>query len=163
LWIELLFVVGTIAVAFVFFSRAVRRRIGFLVPLARRLRLEAPGRAVYVGLHGYREHPGTLLTVAVVTTAAQLTRVLAIYASGRDAARGCSMEPSRPDVSVVVVTYDALPWLEQCLASVRGHELIVVDHGSTDGTLELVRTRFPDVRIVEQENKGMGGGNNAGM
>jgi GT2 family glycosyltransferase len=71
--------------------------------------------------------------------------------------------PERPDVSVVVVTYNALPWLEQCLDSVRGHELVVVDHGSTDGTLPLVRERFPEARIVVQENKGMGGGNNAGM
>jgi len=69
----------------------------------------------------------------------------------------------RPDVSVVVVTYNALPWLEQCLESVRGREVVVVDHGSTDGTLDVVRERFPDTRIVEQDNKGMGGGNNAGM
>jgi GT2 family glycosyltransferase len=67
------------------------------------------------------------------------------------------------DLSVVVVTYDALPWLEQCLESVAGHDVVVVDHGSTDGTLDLVRDRFPHVRIVEQENRGMGGGNNAGM
>jgi N-acetylglucosaminyl-diphospho-decaprenol L-rhamnosyltransferase len=67
------------------------------------------------------------------------------------------------EVSVVVVTFDAMPWIERCLESVRGHETIVVDHGSTDGTLELVRSRFPDVRVVEQENRGMGGGNNAGM
>jgi glycosyltransferase 2 family protein len=83
LWIELVFVVATIAVGFVFFSRAVRRRLGFLLPLARRLRVEAAARAVYDGLHGYRDHPGTLAKVAVVTTAAQLTRVCAIYASGR--------------------------------------------------------------------------------
>jgi N-acetylglucosaminyl-diphospho-decaprenol L-rhamnosyltransferase len=67
------------------------------------------------------------------------------------------------DVSVVVVTYNALPWLERCLESVRGHETIVVDHGSTDGTLELVRERFPEVRLIEQENKGLGGGSNTGM
>jgi len=67
------------------------------------------------------------------------------------------------DVSVVVVTWNALPWLEQCLESVRGREVVVVDHGSTDGTVEFVRERFPDVRVIEQENKGMGGGNNAGM
>jgi GT2 family glycosyltransferase len=41
--------------------------------------------------------------------------------------------------------------------------VVVVDHGSTDGTLDFVRANHPDVRIVEQENKGMGGGNNAGM
>jgi N-acetylglucosaminyl-diphospho-decaprenol L-rhamnosyltransferase len=40
---------------------------------------------------------------------------------------------------------------------------VVVDHGSTDGTLELVRGRFPDARVVEQANVGMGAGNNAGM
>src|SRR5205814_4781703 len=66
-------------------------------------------------------------------------------------------------VSVVVVTFNALPWVERCLESVRGHEAIVVDHGSTDGTLELVRERFPEARILEQENKGFGGGNNAGL
>src|SRR6186713_2357341 len=67
------------------------------------------------------------------------------------------------DVSVVVVTYNALPWVEQALESVRGHETIVVDNGSTDGTLELVRERFPEVRVIEQENKGLGAGLNAGM
>jgi GT2 family glycosyltransferase len=71
--------------------------------------------------------------------------------------------PERPDLTVVVVTYNALPWLEQCLDSVRGHEVVVVDHGSTDGTLALLRERYPEARIVVQENKGMGGGNNAGM
>src|SRR5207244_7848018 len=71
------------------------------------------------------------------------------------------MEP--PDVSVVVVTYNALPWLEQCLDSVAGYDLVVVDHGSTDGTLDLVRAKRPEARLVEQDNKGMGGGNNAGM
>ena len=69
----------------------------------------------------------------------------------------------QPDASVVVVTWNARPWVEQCLESVRGRDVVVVDHGSTDGTLELVRDRFPGVRVVEQENKGMGGGNNAGM
>src|SRR3954447_22061099 len=67
------------------------------------------------------------------------------------------------ELSVVVVTYNALPWLERCLESVRGHETIVVDHGSTDGTLELVRERFPEARLIEEENRGLGGGSNAGM
>ena len=67
------------------------------------------------------------------------------------------------ETSVVVVTYNALPWIEQCLESVRGYETIVVDHGSTDGTLELVRERFPEARVLEQENKGLGGGSNAGI
>src|SRR6185437_16178287 len=67
------------------------------------------------------------------------------------------------DVSVVIVTFNALPWVERCLESVQGHETIVVDHGSADGTVDLVRTRFPEVRVIEQENRGMGAGNNTGM
>jgi N-acetylglucosaminyl-diphospho-decaprenol L-rhamnosyltransferase len=67
------------------------------------------------------------------------------------------------DVSVVVVTWNALPWLEQCLESVRGREVVVVDNGSTDGTVDFVRERYPETRVIEQENRGMGGGNNTGM
>jgi N-acetylglucosaminyl-diphospho-decaprenol L-rhamnosyltransferase len=67
------------------------------------------------------------------------------------------------DVSVVVVTYNALPWLERCLESVRAHETIVVDHGSTDGTIELVRRRFPQTRLIEEGNTGLGAGSNTGM
>src|SRR5439155_22937934 len=70
---------------------------------------------------------------------------------------------SRAGVSVVVVAFDALPWIERALESVRGHETIVVDNGSSDGTPALVRERFPDARLIEQDNVGMGGGNNAGM
>jgi N-acetylglucosaminyl-diphospho-decaprenol L-rhamnosyltransferase len=65
------------------------------------------------------------------------------------------------DTSVVVVTYNALPWLERCLDSVAGHDVVVVDHGSADGTLELVRTR--GLRLVEQENRGLAAGWNAGV
>jgi len=83
LWIEAVFVVATACAGFVFFSRAVRRRLVFLRPYARRLRLETPARAVYDGIHGYREHLGTLLTVSVVTAVTQITRILGIYASGR--------------------------------------------------------------------------------
>jgi N-acetylglucosaminyl-diphospho-decaprenol L-rhamnosyltransferase len=67
------------------------------------------------------------------------------------------------DVTAVTVTYNGLPWIEQCLESLRGLETIVVDHGSTDGTLELVRERFPEVRVIEQGNVGYGGGLNAGF
>ena len=83
LWPEGIFVVLTIAAGIVFFSRSVRRRIAFLVPFARRLRVETPARAVYDGVHGYRDHPWTLVVVAAVTVLLQLTRVVGIYASGR--------------------------------------------------------------------------------
>lgn len=67
------------------------------------------------------------------------------------------------DVSVVVVTYNALPWIEQALESVRGNETIVVDNGSSDGTVAFVRERFPEVELVEQENVGLAAGWNVGV
>lgn len=72
-------------------------------------------------------------------------------------------ETGAPDVAVVVVTYDALPWIEQCLESVAGIPAVVVDHGSRDGTVALVRERFPEVRVLEQENLGLGAGWNRGI
>ena len=69
-------------------------------------------------------------------------------------------------VSVVVVSYNVRDHLTRCLEAVvdRGHEVVVVDNASTDGTPELVRERFPSVRLVElPENRGFGAGNNAGM
>jgi len=66
-------------------------------------------------------------------------------------------------VAATVVTYDAMPWVERCLESLEGTETVVVDHGSTDGTLDLVRGRFPAVRLVEQENRGLAAGWNRGL
>jgi N-acetylglucosaminyl-diphospho-decaprenol L-rhamnosyltransferase len=70
-------------------------------------------------------------------------------------------EPAR--VAAVVVTYDALPWIENCLDSVRGVETVVVDNGSSDGTVGFVRERYPHVRLVEAENRGLGAGWNIGI
>jgi GT2 family glycosyltransferase len=67
------------------------------------------------------------------------------------------------DVCAVVVTLNALPHIEACLASVSEHETIVVDNGSSDGTLELVREAFPGVTILEGRNRGLGAGWNAGI
>jgi GT2 family glycosyltransferase len=66
-------------------------------------------------------------------------------------------------VVAVVVTYDALPWIEQCLDSLAGVETVVVDNGSTDGTVAFVRERYRDVRLVESENRGLSAGWNIGL
>lgn len=66
-------------------------------------------------------------------------------------------------VSAVVVNYNARELLLACLASVRAAlesvdgatELIVVDNGSSDGSCEAVRDKFPDVRLrALSENRG---------
>jgi N-acetylglucosaminyl-diphospho-decaprenol L-rhamnosyltransferase len=67
------------------------------------------------------------------------------------------------DVAVVVVTYDSLPWIERSLESVRGVPTVVVDHGSSDGTPAFVRERFPEVTLVEAENRGLAAGWNRGL
>jgi N-acetylglucosaminyl-diphospho-decaprenol L-rhamnosyltransferase len=67
------------------------------------------------------------------------------------------------DVAAVVVTYDALPWLERCLDSLREVDTVVVDNGSRDGTVAFVRERYPAVRVVEAENRGLGAGWNIGL
>ncbi len=66
-------------------------------------------------------------------------------------------------VAAIVVTYDALPWIEQCLDSLRGVETVVVDNGSRDGTVAFVRERYPDARVVGAENRGLGAGWNIGL
>jgi len=68
-------------------------------------------------------------------------------------------------VSAIVVTHNAAAWIERSLESLAGTgaEVIVVDNASTDGTPGLVSEKFPDARVIEQENKGFGAGNNTGM
>ena len=73
------------------------------------------------------------------------------------------MVDERSRVACVVVTYDALHWIERCLASVSGAQTIVVDNGSSDGTPDAVRKRFPGVRVVEEENRGLAAGWNRGI
>src|SRR5262249_51144558 len=73
----------TLFAGVVMFSRGARRHLRLTVPLLRRLRLERPIRAVYEGIHGYRVHTGTLVGVSAITTSAQLSRIVAIWAPGR--------------------------------------------------------------------------------
>ena len=72
------------------------------------------------------------------------------------------MSPSRPDVSVVVVAYNARDELADCLQSIERHigdlsvETILVDNASTDGTAELVAGRFPATRVIRRDrNEGV--------
>lgn len=66
-------------------------------------------------------------------------------------------------VACVVVTYDALPWIDRCLASTVGTDTVVVDNGSTDGTPDAIRERFPAVRVIEASNDGLAAGWNRGI
>ena len=63
LWLEGAFVLGTIVLAFLFFSRSARPLLRRSAPLLARLRLERPVRAVYEGVHVFRDHTGLLVGV----------------------------------------------------------------------------------------------------
>ena len=91
LWIEGAFVVATVLLGVALFSRAARRPLAWSVPLLRRLRLERPVRAVYEGIHGFREHAWLLAGMFALTLAIQAVRVLALWLTGR--AVGIDLSP----------------------------------------------------------------------
>ena len=70
--------------------------------------------------------------------------------------------------SIVIVTYNQIEFTRQCLDSIRlltdePYELIVVDNGSTDGTVEYLQA-MPDVRLIENDsNRGFPAAANQGM
>lgn len=76
------------------------------------------------------------------------------------------------DLSVVIVSYNVAGLLGRCLESVYRSlqrtslefEMVVVDNCSTDGSGEMVRTRFPQVRLIQnQANKGFAAATNQGL
>ncbi len=69
---------------------------------------------------------------------------------------------------IVVVTFNALPWVEKCFGSIRSAGLlsqtIVVDNASSDDTVNIITSSFPEVLIITQdENLGFGRSNNIGI
>jgi len=73
------------------------------------------------------------------------------------------------DLAIVIVSYNDARWLRACLSTVFSHagtvslEVVVVDNESSDGTRELVESRFPEVLVVSNCNGGFGHGNNRGI
>ena len=71
-------------------------------------------------------------------------------------------------VSIIVLNYNGRAWLERCLPAAIAEtasdcELIVVDNGSSDGSLEFLSTFRPVIRVLPLEsNVGFAAGNNAG-
>jgi uncharacterized protein (TIRG00374 family) len=93
LWIELGFVLATIALGIVLFSRSVRPLLRRFVPVLQRVWLERPVRAVYEGIHSYRRNAGLLVFVCTLTLGVQAVRVLAIWASAKSVGIDLSPRP----------------------------------------------------------------------
>ena len=76
---------------------------------------------------------------------------------------------SLPDIAVVIPNLNGARWLPGCLdalahQSLPSSETVVVDNGSTDESLPLLRSRYPHVRIIElKTNTGFAAAVNAGI
>lgn len=80
--------------------------------------------------------------------------------------------PDIQEASIIILNWEGKHLLKEFLPSVlqavkhdgRNHEVIVVDNGSHDGSIEFLRTNYPLVRIVGlPRNMRFTGGNNAGV
>ena len=74
------------------------------------------------------------------------------------------------DLSIIILTYNTKNLARECVKNILRvaprlrYEIIAVDNGSHDGSVETLRKDFPYIRIVASAtNTGYGGGNNQGM
>lgn len=110
--------------------------------------------------------PIFLFTAAIVLFLADLAFALTHQKQLRPETR-----PDTSKVSIVIPNWNGrdllAKYLPSVIASIEHHpdsEVIVVDNGSTDGSVAFVEDTFPDVRLLPlKENLGFGGGSNAGF
>ncbi len=74
------------------------------------------------------------------------------------------------DISVIIVSYNVKTFLQHCVHTVQkaseglNTEIFVVDNHSIDGTSEMIRREFPDIRFTgNRENLGFGKANNQAL
>jgi len=91
LWLEGVFILGTLVLGFLFFARSARPLLRRTQPLLARVRLEKTARHFYMGVHHYRNHPGLIGKVLALTLAVQAVRILAIWACAK--AVGIELDP----------------------------------------------------------------------
>ena len=76
-----------------------------------------------------------------------------------------------PTITVIIPVYNVENYLEKCVKSVEAQtydncEIILVDDGSTDSSGELcdrLAEKNPAIRVIHQENRGLGGARNSGL
>jgi O-antigen biosynthesis protein len=74
------------------------------------------------------------------------------------------------ELSVIIVSYNVRYFLEQCLLSARKAskdidcEIFVIDNNSADGSCSMVRSQFPEVRLImNHDNRGFSAANNQAL
>jgi uncharacterized protein (TIRG00374 family) len=146
LWIEALFVVGTIILGFLLFSPRARPLLRLGKPLLALVKADRLVAQVYAAIHSYRDRAGVLLTVCAVTLGVQATRVLAIWLCGE--AVGIDLSP-RPYyvmgpllflVMLVPFTINGLAVRESFFVSFLGNLGVDADSAFAAGFLFFVVT-----------------------
>lgn len=71
-------------------------------------------------------------------------------------------------IYIIIVTYNAMKWIDKCLSSIRKSnltvEVVIVDNCSKDETLSFIRSHYPEAHIIENKgNRGFGQANNQGI
>ena len=110
------------------------------------------------------------LSLGLLLFLTDLARLLRLGASRHSGPSDASVNSTL--CSIVVLNHngkallqESLPALERAVSTTgRPHEIIVVDNGSSDGSVSWVRSRRPRVRVLELDsNLGFGEGNNRGV
>lgn len=73
-------------------------------------------------------------------------------------------------LSIIIITYNGLGFLTRCLASLSDFindtscEVIIIDNGSTDGTLDFLHENYPQLQLIaNSENRGVAPARNQGI
>ena len=74
------------------------------------------------------------------------------------------------DLSIIIVNWNTCKLLKKCLESITQfthdilYEMIVIDNGSDDGSVEMVESSFPSVNLIKNKiNHGFSKGVNQGI
>ena len=74
------------------------------------------------------------------------------------------------DISIIIVNWNARDLLQSCLQSIYktirdiSYEIICVDNASQDGSVAMLQEKYPDVRLIQnEENRGFGAANNQAL
>lgn len=78
------------------------------------------------------------------------------------------MELPKQKIFIIIVTYNGMKWLDQCFTSLQQStapvKIIVIDNGSTDGSIQFIRENYFEIHIIENnKNLGFGRANNLGI